>query len=60
MNGDLREAVTMLAADNARLCGRLIAAEELADAVRRFIEKAGISSNRLEKALEAYDATRPS
>lgn len=57
MSGDLREAVTMLAADNARLCGRLIAAEVLAEAVRKFIDQPHRRS-LLETALDGYDAAK--
>lgn len=58
MSGDLREAVTMLAADNARLCGRLIAAEELAEAVADVLGNHPVISRKLAKALDAYNAAR--
>lgn len=60
MSGDLREAIQILAADNARMCTRLIAAEELAERLRRWLDShASVTVKQLEKALEAYEATRP-
>lgn len=56
MNGDLREAVQMLAADNARLCGIAEAADELAKVVERYA-RTGQRAD-LEHALDAYKIVR--
>ncbi len=56
----------MLAADNARLCGRLLAAEKVVLAARDLLGYAGAPSEfkqrkmseQLQKALDAYAAAR--
>lgn len=65
MNGDLEEAIQILAADNARLCGILIAADALALELERMLESAERSPefNRwrgglVQRALEAYKIVR--
>lgn len=55
----LREAVQMLAADNARLCDRLIAAEKVVEAARHAA-RIGANADLLKRALDAYDAGKPS
>jgi hypothetical protein len=39
MNGDLREAIRMLAADNVRLLGIVEAADKLAEAIKNHGER---------------------
>lgn len=56
---DLRSAVQMLAADNARLCERLIAAEKVITAARKFVAQP-FRKALIEAALDVYDAGKPS
>lgn len=65
MNGDLENAVSMLAADNARLCDIGIAADKLAEEVERLLEDEDRGSPYLKwrlkilwRALEAYKVVR--
>ncbi len=53
-----REAIQMLAADNARLCERLIAAERVVEEARKLARVGQRSA--LVAAIEAYDAGKPS
>ena len=61
---DLASAVQMLAADNARLCSRLIAAEKALNLARRAAAATGTdkfaATQALRRALEDYDASAPS
>ncbi len=54
--GDLGAAVQMLAADNARLCGIAIAADELVKVVERYA-RTGQRAD-LVRALDAYRTAR--
>jgi hypothetical protein len=54
IESNLRSAVQMLAADNARLCDRLLAAERVVDLARRSADRALIAE------VQNYDAGRPS
>lgn len=60
--GDLGTAVQMLAADNARLCGIAMAAENLADAAARALLATGYDKQRamagLRAALDAFQQAR--
>lgn len=60
----LRSAVQMLAADNARLCDRLIAAEKVVEAARKAAKSVelrnSIHAPTLQRLVEAYDAGKPS
>ena len=57
--GDLGAAVQMLAADNARLCDILIAAEKLADAVAEYLHDLHwTKERRLKAALQAFRIVR--
>lgn len=47
MSGDLEEAVRMLAADNARMCDILLAAEKLAEQVGRYIKACSTPSRTI-------------
>lgn len=58
MSGDLEEAVRMLAADNARMCDIIIAADELAEAVAEQPHAPVGPRPRLLKALEKYRIVR--
>lgn len=60
--GDLRSAVQMLAADNARLCDRLITAEKVLDYLRAYLAESipSIARRRLRTLLDAHDAGKPS
>ena len=55
--GDLFAAAQTLAADNARLCGIVIAADKLAETVDRVLRGAGYNDG-LNAALEAYKVVR--
>lgn len=54
MNGDLEEAVRMLAADNCRLIDIALAADKLADAVADAVLKTPAER----RALDAYRVVR--
>jgi hypothetical protein len=60
--GDLQSAVTMLAADNARLCEIALAADVLAAAVDKVMQMCGGRCGgvmcRMKVALEAYKVAR--
>jgi hypothetical protein len=56
VSGDLEEAVKMLAADNARMCDILLAADKLAKTVEKYA-KVGQRAD-LEHALDAYKIVR--
>lgn len=56
----LREAVQMLAADNARLCDRLIAAEKIIDELRHKPKAPVDISDKVRKLIASYDAGKPS
>ena len=58
MSGDLEEAVRMLAADNARMCDIIIAADELAAMVDAQPNAPVAPYPRLRKALEKYKIVR--
>lgn len=59
MSGDLENAVQMLAADNARLCGIAMAADKLADEIERVLRlHYETSFPRIREALEAYKQSR--
>jgi hypothetical protein len=61
MNGDLKAAVTLLAADNARLCDIALAAEQLEKAVRecRYLRSTMPTLwSHLENAANAFAAVR--
>jgi hypothetical protein len=65
MNGDLREAVQMLAGDNARLCTITLAADELArevekmlEAVKRTPEYTEWRCKLVQSALDAFKIAR--
>jgi hypothetical protein len=62
MSEDLRSAVQMLAADNARLCDRLITAEAVVEFVRAYANEAIPTPARrhILKLVAAHDAGRPS
>ncbi len=67
MSEDLREAVQMLAASNARMCDILIAADALAAQLERYIAACTTPSRerspdyslpKLKRELEAYRIVR--
>lgn len=61
MHGDLEAAVTMLAADNARMINILIAAEKLEKAAQAVIDQGAVDEcvfDRLEEAIEKYKQVR--
>lgn len=62
MSGDLQNAIAILAADNARLCDRLVAAEQVVEAARRVASTTGYDKfealAKLRVALEAHEIVR--
>jgi hypothetical protein len=60
MSEDLRSAVQMLAADNARLCDRLITAEAVVSYARKFLETTSGGYDHLRALVAKHDAGRPS
>lgn len=57
--GDLQVAVQMLAADNARLCGILLAAEKLATAAAaHLVFNTRYTSTQLEDAVRTFEITK--
>lgn len=57
--GDLGNAVQMLAADNARMCEIVLAADALAEEIRRVLALHYDSSfPRIRAALDAYKSAR--
>lgn len=64
MNGDLREAVQTLAADNARLCGIAQAADQLVANLRRLIQAEDrhgfrfLNKKEIEDCIIAYTVVR--
>ncbi len=57
VRGDLREAVQMLAGDNARLCTIVIAADKLAEVFERY-QNGRAAIFHVEQALHAYKIAR--
>ncbi len=55
--GDLGAAVQMLAADNARMCDILLAADKLADAIEKKL-RVGQDGIAIRAALAAYKVVR--
>jgi hypothetical protein len=61
VSGDKDAAIQMLAADNARLCDRLLTAEAIIDLVRRSMHTIPrCYAPALQRALDAHDAGKPS
>lgn len=59
MSGDLEEAVRMLAADNARLCEILLAADALAETLERAQRNnPWREGSEMKRALDAYRVAR--
>jgi hypothetical protein len=59
MTGDLWAAVTTLAADNARMCDIIIAADKLRAAAKALVQDANRSVfTNLRAALDNFDAVR--
>lgn len=65
--GDLKAAVQMLAADNARMCDILIAADKLAEQLQRYVVACTTSSRmvspdyslqKLKAVLDAFNVVR--
>lgn len=58
MNGDLEEAVRMLAADNARMCSIIEAADKLAEAVAKHPRAPIMLTRAILDALDNYRIVR--